>query len=413
MFRVVCAVWLVAHLSGCTGWSRCRCDDPSGGEDATRCGEDGDRIYECLATEHTVPGGSYEDTTYTCSWESSTSCPYGCLDGECMECQPSCEGRVCGSDGCEGTCGECDGDLLCDEESGLCGTGRCAPNQELHCGDRLERLTFTESNTTNDIIFNGCNNEDSSFNGIGSEMVFSFDNDEALSVILWSNSAEYLMSALESGPEGECNVESCYTSHPGDLFVEVPADGRFFLLIETESTPSEPLDLEVECGLKHCAPALEVECGDFIEDLNLDEVETSEVQMHGCSGGASDWATWLSAKILFSFESALDQRLIVQQWPVRYGYNMYLLESDDSGACDVDRCLGPSGIYDVRAGQTYCILVEHLGFWYEDIAPLDMSVECCVPECVDRDCGDNLCGGVCGTCQADMICQSGRCTSPE
>ena len=52
-------------------------------------------------------------------------------DGACV---PECEGRVCGSDGCGGSCGACEGDEICNA-SGLCSAG-CAPKCEgLVCGD--------------------------------------------------------------------------------------------------------------------------------------------------------------------------------------------------------------------------------------------------------------------------------------
>lgn len=39
-----------------------------------------------------------------------------CYAGVC--CQPSCAGKLCGSDGCGGSCGQCSGDLIC--RNGLC-----------------------------------------------------------------------------------------------------------------------------------------------------------------------------------------------------------------------------------------------------------------------------------------------------
>lgn len=43
-----------------------------------------------------------------------------CIDCACVAgCTPSCEGKECGDDGCEGLCGECGEDLVCGE-AGLC-----------------------------------------------------------------------------------------------------------------------------------------------------------------------------------------------------------------------------------------------------------------------------------------------------
>ena len=37
-------------------------------------------------------------------------------------CEPDCEGRECGDDGCGGSCGECNTGYTCDEETGQCMT---------------------------------------------------------------------------------------------------------------------------------------------------------------------------------------------------------------------------------------------------------------------------------------------------
>jgi len=43
-----------------------------------------------------------------------------CVDGECrgdITCEPECEGKECGSDGCGGSCGTCSEDFICSEEN--------------------------------------------------------------------------------------------------------------------------------------------------------------------------------------------------------------------------------------------------------------------------------------------------------
>jgi hypothetical protein len=37
----------------------------------------------------------------------------------------------------------------------------------------------------------------------------------------------------------------------------------------------------------------------------------------------------------------------------------------------------------------------------------------CTPNCADRTCGTDGCGGTCGTCPADEPCVGGRCCRPE
>jgi hypothetical protein len=43
-----------------------------------------------------------------------------CKAGECVPCQPQCQGLQCGDDGCGGSCGTCPGTSSCDVASGLC-----------------------------------------------------------------------------------------------------------------------------------------------------------------------------------------------------------------------------------------------------------------------------------------------------
>jgi formylglycine-generating enzyme len=55
-------------------------------------------------------GGGFCNTSGQCTYNnySEQNCPYGCLDGACQPCKPSCSGKACGGDGCGGTCGSCD-----------------------------------------------------------------------------------------------------------------------------------------------------------------------------------------------------------------------------------------------------------------------------------------------------------------
>jgi len=92
------------------------CDGP--GEDCWTCPADCDA---CCGDEACTPEHN----------ETCASCPAdcGCGDGEICEaelgrcvagCQPSCLGRQCGSNGCDGSCGQCPPDQRCVEDSGQC-----------------------------------------------------------------------------------------------------------------------------------------------------------------------------------------------------------------------------------------------------------------------------------------------------
>jgi hypothetical protein len=45
--------------------------------------------------------------------------------------------------------------------------------------------------------------------------------------------------------------------------------------------------------------------------------------------------------------------------------------------------------------------------------PLPQPAPLCTPNCIDRACGNDDCGGSCGTCGADQICHGGTCCTPE
>ncbi len=77
--------------------------------------------------------------------ENCATCPSDCkcVGAElCTEelgcCEPSCDGKECGSDGCVGGCGQCPPQQGCQEhkcvDTVYCGNGTCDPGTEEHCG---------------------------------------------------------------------------------------------------------------------------------------------------------------------------------------------------------------------------------------------------------------------------------------
>lgn len=403
MFRLLFAILVLSTMTACeileSLGANCSCDDPSGREGSTDCqGEN--EIIECVATAYEVG----TETEYSCHWEHDTYCDHGCSDGECMECQPDCEGRQCGSDGCEGSCGHCEGEFVCDETSGRCGAVTCEPTRQLACGDRIEGLTFSGGDATDDIIFNGCGGLDF-FNGTGPEMVFSFDDPDAYSVSIETGSIDTLINILTPSPDGGCALMGCTNSGVFDIHSPVPSDGRLYVLIETEMVPSEPLDLEVRCGTRYCVPDLALECGDQIENINIDTFPVANnILAHGCT---QDWTYNRPGNIVvFSFESNDDQHLNVG---LSNGFMINLVAPDETGTCDVARCIEPHYGYNVTAGRTYFFLVQHRS---GDDRHFSLSLECCVRECEARECGDDGCGGICGTCAEDAFCQNGICITP-
>lgn len=70
---------------------------------------------------------------YYC-WGAYTTCTSGQTCNEyavphCVACVPSCTGKLCGPDGCGGTCGTCNGGTVCNA------TGQCVLNPVLAVSD--------------------------------------------------------------------------------------------------------------------------------------------------------------------------------------------------------------------------------------------------------------------------------------
>jgi hypothetical protein len=97
--------------------------------DGKECGDDGcgDLCGECPDLHICT-----NDDTCDCQHETcdGVCCESGrkCFEGEC--CNPNCDGKNCGDDGCGGQCGECVGDGLCIE--GACCVSEC---QGKECGE--------------------------------------------------------------------------------------------------------------------------------------------------------------------------------------------------------------------------------------------------------------------------------------
>lgn len=106
------------------------CQMPCSG---VECGFDvvcGVECGECRAAEECVEGTCRPSCGETCQSEgcdcgqvcglSCGECPHGCLDGCHCNCIPNCDDRLCGADGCGGSCGACGPGEMCLSD-GKCG----------------------------------------------------------------------------------------------------------------------------------------------------------------------------------------------------------------------------------------------------------------------------------------------------
>ena len=129
---------VVSETAGDTDTSEVTCDPACAATETCTdgaCVADPNKVCdpECEAGFHCEMMACVADEMPEC--DPACEAGYTCTDGECVMdvCEPACEGLVCGDDGCEGTCGECDDDKMCSADQTEC---VCAPDCEGKvCGD--------------------------------------------------------------------------------------------------------------------------------------------------------------------------------------------------------------------------------------------------------------------------------------
>jgi len=86
----------------------------------------------------------------------------------------------------------------------------------------------------------------------------------------------------------------------------------------------------------------------------------------------------------------------------------------DRGGCIDDRSGGDSDCRpDRQEGDSRCFeCIPDSDILTVDLCP-DGEYVPCLPDCDGKECGDDGCGGVCGTCPgADDVCEEGKCNPP-
>ena len=95
--------------------------------------------------------------------------------------------------------------------------------------------------------------------------------------------------------------------------------------------------------------------------------------------------------------------------------DLFVLETIN-GTCDTteeDTCVASgidSVIFEAEAGKTYTVITD---MWTPEASRTALTVECCVPNCDGKTCGDDGCGGSCGECGEGEECtEAGQCEVP-
>jgi hypothetical protein len=291
--------------------------------------------------------------------------PYneGCQCADCSaqplcNCTPGCDGKLCGDDGCLGSCGGCDNGQVCNDDQTAC--VECVPICEGKtcgndgCGGSCGVCTDGK----------GCGAESHCIDVTIGE---SCANPKVISPLPYTDNADSSAQEDSNHDFGACAQETeAATGHlvPDVAYVFTPEkSGQYVLSVvpvpSTEPTPPDGLEPEVkdvffptliyvstECGWPVGAAPTNAECTGVSDDL----------------WGSGEGASW----------------------------NVELV-----------------------AETTYFIILDGAvpGF---DQGPYTFKMDAvCLPDCTNKNCGDDGCGGACGSCPPEQACdEDGLCVIP-
>ncbi len=344
-------------------------------------------------------------------------------DGTAEVCEPDCEGKFCGPDGCGGSCGSCGSGQFC-----AVSIGRCVPD----CTD-----AFEPDNDPSHAVplvpgvpqdHSLCPPDDQDYlrvevawlshlrievvagpgvplllellDGAGQPLNTSDPDEAGRAVIEWDG--------LEAGVY-QVRVS---LDEPGEYLM------KYQVRLEATCVP-DCGDRECgddgcggscgECGPGfQCGPtgACQSSCADDLEpDDSPDQALAVEpgqsVVQTLCPPGDEDWH-----RITVAEPSHVRVRHDIPDGP---GVEVYLLASTLTEE-DFDLLVGQGQTVfkDIPAGTHF--LMTRCEDWHLQVLEYRIVVEfLCAPDCGDRECGDDGCGGSCGECPDGAPCEDGVC----
>jgi hypothetical protein len=276
-----------------------------------------------------------------------------CLGGKCV-CEPLCAGKECGDDGCYGSCGTCDTGEACSDSA-------CVPYSQLDCFD---------------------GSEPSADDCVG-----------FIAVTSCCDNADRVWYCLE----GRLHCIDCAGNNPhcgfdplGDYY-DCGTDGG-----------EDPLGfIPKSCG-ETCVPDCDgKQCGD-----------------DGCGGECGSCANG---------ENCFDSTCTPFSQLPCLGSEQASVDNCDGFIGAVTCCDGIGRVWLCGNDQLYCIDCAGVNpscGWNAESGFYDCATDggvdpaglvekscgdSCVPDCDGKQCGDDGCGGECGTCAADKKCENDQC----
>ena len=379
------SMWLIfLFFFGCNGGDGGTTD--GGAADGGRVDAGGGRDGEppgCAAGTQRCAGNAIE-VCAAGTWVQAATCPAGniCEAGQCVlaPCEPACDGRACGDDGCGAACGECPAQSACEGgqcvAAPACGDGTCGNDEDC---ERCPRDC-------------GCTGDQRCEGGRCVEV------------------------CTPDCAGRTCGADGCGSSC-GDCTGAQVCDGAGRCGDRPVACGDGVCDLTEDCGT--CVDDCACRAGERCQDNACVEVCVPDCNRRicgddGCGGTCGDCPA----------DQVCDGAGRCIGVPDDCG-DQACNNGEDCGTCPADcACEGGElcrrGVCEAEpsCGDGICNVGEDCVSCLAD-CPCAAREACsrnrrecvCVPDCEGRACGPDGCGGVCGECGNQQACDNGRCVA--
>jgi len=304
---------------------------------------------------------------------------FKCEEFACVVCEPDCDGKICGSDGCGGTCGDCPEGESCNLEGTEClPCAGCAPWQTCDgAGGCVNPESAGDCEYGGQYIAGECYGIDW-IGCCGGDVLYYCDDQSGACPL-----GAACLVVLDCGADnGVCT----YGTEAG-----------FFLCAEAGTTPATDPEGNLYCDFYECIPQCDGKacgpdlCGGECGQCGDGEIcsETGECVVATCEGYCGEEAPagcWCDT------------------------------ECEEWGDCCDDRCefcpdmCGLDPCVDACADKCGTLGDCECGECADGkVCEANVCVDPCVPECGVAVCGDDGCNGSCGECADGEVCDAGVC----
>ncbi len=357
-------------------------------------------FYDCGTDGSEEPSGTAPKDCAGCDPKCGPG--FKCVQGQCEVCTPQCEGKQCGKDGCGGTCGTCDGSLICTPAGQCVEVPLCKMAGAFHCDEAHSGTTVGVPNTLQDYPcwFDYLN---------GGEVGFSFyaavDDTVQVDFQAGDGAADLYLLVLS----GSCAEAACVDwLWPGLSTVSVVAGTTYYFVVDGYAGGEGSFKLSLKCE-STCVPNCEgKQCGD-----------------DGCFGTCGECLDGICSNNLCMTGPGCVYSDIpgCEGCPCEAcvcGMDPYCCDTAWDSICVgecVDSCGGCANLENCGDGTCQAADFENCGNCPSDCVCGNgtscFQGTCCQPSCEGKECGDDGCGGSCADCPADLACIGNTCQAND